>query len=282
MADESLAMMLELAQRLEIEAIELTRSHLGRVAASQKPDRSVVTDVDHAVQRNIVSAVSERYPDHAFLTEETLENAEAYPDRRSARYCWVIDPIDGTRNFVAGFACFATSIGVLDRGVPVVAAIVEHNLGHVYTAVAGGGAELNGQRLTMIEPDPARDMMVGVPSSKDSLTQSVVALWQGTRGLIPRNLGASAVHLGMVASGALGAMFCKKCKVWDIAAGVLLVTEAGGRVTTPSGEPRVPLDLTADSSVDTPVLAAAPKAHERLLAGIMPLGTTPTGRPGMP
>ncbi len=275
MADESLADMLELARRLGVEAIEITRPHVGKIKPSHKPDRSVVTEADHAVQRNIVAAVSEQYPQHAFFTEETLETPNAYPDRGSARYCWVIDPIDGTRNFVAGFACFGTSIGVLDRGVPVVAVVVEHNLGHVYTAIAGGGAALNGRRLHMIDPDPAQDLMVGVPSSKDPLTQAVVALWQGTQGMIPRNIGASALHLGMVASGALGAMFCKKCKIWDIAAGALLVTEAGGRISLPSGEPRIPLDVTANAATDTPILAAAPKTHERLLAGITGLAVTP-------
>lgn len=268
MADESLADMLTLARRLGIEAIDVTRPHAGRIKPEHKSDRSVVTEADRAIQRNIVSTVSEQYPRHAFLAEETLDTPNAYPDRASARYCWVIDPIDGTRNFVAGFACFATSIAVLDRGVPVVGVVVEHNLGHVYTAIAGGGSELDGARLTMIDPDPEGDMMVGVPSSKDALTQAVVGLWQGTPRLIPRNVGASAVHLGMVASGALVGMFCKRCKIWDVAAGALLVTEAGGRITTPFGQARVPFDLAADPAVDTPILGAAPQAHAQLLAGI--------------
>ena len=272
MVDESLTDMLSLARRVGVEAIDITRAHVGRITPDHKSDKSVVTEADHAVQRHIVDNVSRQFPQHAFLTEETMESPGSHPDRRSARYCWVIDPIDGTRNFVAGFACFATSIAVLDRGVPVVAAVVEHNLGHVYTGTLSGGAELNGRRLNMIEPDPAQDMMVGVPSSKDALTQAVVGLWQGTPRLIPRNLGASAVHLAMVASGALGAMFCKKCKIWDVAAGALLVTEAGGRITKPSGEARVPFDLTADPSLDTPILGAAPQAHARLLAGIDTLG----------
>jgi fructose-1,6-bisphosphatase/inositol monophosphatase family enzyme len=72
----------------------------------------------------------------------------------------------------------------------------------------------------------------------------------------------------MLAAGAVGAMFCKRCKIWDVAAGVLLVREAGGRVTDPSGEPVLPFDLTADPDIDTPIFAAAPNAHKRLLAGI--------------
>ncbi len=273
MTEPTPADMLELAQKLGVEAIEFTKPYAGQVASRLKDDASVVTEVDHAVQRHIVSAVAEKFPDHAFLAEESLDAPDSHPDRATARYCWVIDPIDGTRNFVAGFACFGTSIAVLDRGTPVAAVVVEHNLGHVYTATLNGGAFLGDRRLEMPEPDPERDVMVGIPSSKDRLTQRVVLLWQGTRGLITRNLGSSAVHLGMLASGALGAMFCKKCKIWDVAAGVLLVSEAGGRVTDPTGEAILPFDLTGDPNADTPILAAAPNIHQRLLAGIRSVAT---------
>ncbi len=273
MTDSTPADMLELAKKLGVEAIEFTKPYAGQVASRLKDDASVVTDVDHAVQRHVVSAVAERFPEHAFLAEESLDAPDAHPDRATARYCWVIDPIDGTRNFVAGFACFATSIAVLDRGAPVAAVVVEHNLGHVYTATINGGAFLGDRRLEMPEPDPERDVMVGTPSSKDRLTQRVVLLWQGTRGLITRNLGSSAVHLGMLAAGALGAMFCEKCKIWDVAAGVLLVSEAGGHVTDPSGVAILPFDLTGDPEADTPILAAAPNIHQRLLAGIRSVAT---------
>jgi len=273
MTDTTPAAMLKLARKLAVEAVEFTKPYAGQVASRLKADTSVVTEVDHAVQRHVVAAVAERFPDHAFLTEEPLDAPDTHPDRAISRYCWVIDPIDGTRNFVAGFACFATSIAVLDHGTPVAAVVVEHNLGHVYAATIEDGAFLGDRRLEMTEPDPARDVMVGVPSSKDRFTQNVVLLWQGTRGLITRNLGSSAVHLGMLAAGALGAMFCKKCKIWDVAAGVLLVREAGGRVTDPKGEAVLPFDLTGDPEADTPILAAAPDFHRQLLAGIRSFAT---------
>jgi fructose-1,6-bisphosphatase/inositol monophosphatase family enzyme len=87
-------------------------------------------------------------------------------------------------------------------------------------------------------------------------------------GLIWRNLGSTALHLGLVASGALTAAFCKRAKIWDVAAGVLLVTESGGRITDLSGADLAPFDLTDPPDRDLPFLAAAPKTHERLLRTI--------------
>jgi fructose-1,6-bisphosphatase/inositol monophosphatase family enzyme len=115
---------------------------------------------------------------------------------------------------------------------------------------------------------PGGDLLVGIPSSKDRLTVSVLREWAAQPGMVCRNMGSTALHLAMVASGALGAAFCKQCKIWDIAAGVLLVTEAGGRCTNVDGTDRLPFDLAADPNQDLPILAAAPKTHERLIRSI--------------
>ena len=111
-------------------------------------------------------------------------------------------------------------------------------------------------------------MLIGVPSSKDALTQQVLTAWLGTKRFILRNTGSTALHLALVASGSLGAAFCKQCKIWDLAAGALLVTEAGGRVSDPFGLDRIPFRLDGDPDEDFPVLAGAPAAHQRLLDSI--------------
>jgi len=260
--------MLALATRLGLEAVDRTRPHVGRVRSTLKADSSVVTEVDHEVQRHIVSAVSERYPDHAFMNEEKLDDPDTHPNPAEARYCWVVDPIDGTRNFVAGFACFATSIAVLDRGMPVVGVVVEHNVGQVFAARSGGGATLNDRALRLAEPDPDRDVIVGISSGKDPFTCAVSALWQRTPGLVTRNVGSSALHLGLLAAGTFGAVFNRKCKIWDIAAGVVLVTEAGGVVTDTGGGDILPFDMSADPGRNIPIFGAAPEAHRKLLADI--------------
>lgn len=260
--------MLELAERLAREAAARALAAERPLSVTRKADNSLVTEIDHAIQARIVRAVTARFPDHAICAEETIEHPELHPDRTAARYCWVIDPLDGTRNYTCGFPCFATSIAVLDRGRPVVAVVHEHNLGAHCAAIAGAGVTLNGKPLSMATPKDDMDLIVGVPSSKDPLTVAVLRSWLATRGLICRNVGSTAWHLAMVASGALDAVFCKRCKIWDIAAGALLVAEAGGRVTDPFGNDCVPFDLAADSDADLPILAASAPAHARLLRSI--------------
>lgn len=260
--------MLKLATRLAAEAGEIALSRFGSAAVERKADNSVVTEADHEMQAHMLDVLARTYPRHAVCAEETLQTPGAHADRADARYCWVIDPLDGTRNYVSGFPCFATSIAALEGGWPVVGVVVEHNQHHVYAATRGGGATFNGKPITAKEVPADSDVLVGVPSSKDRLTVQVVRQWLGQRGMITRNIGSTALHLAMVGSGALDAAFCKQCKIWDIAAGVLIVNEAGGRCTQVDGSDRLPFDLSADPAEDFPFLAAAPETHDRLLASI--------------
>ncbi len=268
MSEPSSPEMLELAIRLATEAGEIALSRFGSAAVKRKADNSVVTEADHEMQAHMLGVLGWTYPQHAVCAEETVRVPSAHADRVDARYCWVIDPLDGTRNYVSGFPCFATSVAVLDGGRPVVGVVMEHNLHHVYTATRGGGATLNGEPITAKEVPVGSDLLIGIPSSKDRLTVQVLCHWIGQRDMISRNVGSTALHLAMVASGALGAAFCKQCKIWDIAAGALIVNEAGGRCTNVDGSDRLPFDLSADPDGDLPLLAAAPHTHERLLASI--------------
>ena len=263
MPNESTQAMLELATRLAQEAADMGRKYLGRTTVSRKADASVVTEADRAIESHILGSIGEAYPDHAICAEESASDPD--PDRAQARFCWVIDPIDGTRNYVAGFPGYCTSIAVLDRGRSVVGVVLNHNGGDLYLATAGGGSTLNGREIHVGEVEAGDDFLVGVPSSKDALTVAVVCSWIATPGMICRNIGSTALHMSMVAAGQLGGGYCKRCKIWDVAAGVLLVEEAGGRVTTLQGEPLLPFDLAIDPGADVPHLAAAPGTHEQLL-----------------
>lgn len=262
--------LLEFAQHLAKAAAGGVGGRFGRVPTRRKADRTVVTEVDIAVQDCLASEIAEHFPEHAVVAEEA-GNPHVHASPASARYCWVIDPIDGTRNFAAGFPCFATSIALVDRGEPVVGVVVEHNLGHVYAAGKGLGATLNGALLQAAEPAGGEDWLVGVASNRDPLTVGVVQCWLATRGYVLRNTGSTAMHLALVASGAMAGTFCRQCKVWDIAAGAILVSEAGGVMTDPCGKPRTPFSMTADPSVDLPILAGARGAHAALLASIAPV-----------
>ncbi len=268
MADEPVETMLELACRLATEAADIALERVGKSVVTRKADNSVVTDVDHAIQNHIVRAIAERYHDHALWAEETLENPDAHPSCETARYCWVIDPLDGTRNFVWGLPCFATAIAVLDRGQPVAGVVFEHNTRMLCSAATGRGTTLNGKPVRVREVSPDADMLIGTPSSKDALTAGVVRHWAGTRDFVLRNFGSTAFHLALVATGALAGAFGKRCKIWDVAAGALLVIEAGGRFTDPFGTPALPFRLDAKPDQDLPCLAAAPATHARLLESI--------------
>ncbi|MEK6677159.1 MAG: inositol monophosphatase, partial [Planctomycetota bacterium] len=267
-----------LARRLAFESSEFTKQACDAAFVNRKCDNTVVTSIDHAIQAHIISAIASQYPDHAVIAEEQVSEFHLQNDPRLARFCWVIDPLDGTRNYVAGFPCFATSIAVLDRGIPVVGVIFEHNLALEFYASSSGGAFQSRdpgaaqersdasciRRLLVIEPDPNSDSLIGVPSTKDPTSIAILQQWAATKGLILRNLGSTATHLALVTSGALSAAYCYQCKIWDIAAGVLLVSEAGGLITDLQGQPIERFDLTLSPSTDLPYLAGAPQIHMKL------------------
>ncbi len=268
MADAEPQTYLALATQLAAEAVRLTRSRSGPETIARKEDHSLVTDVDHDLQALIVGRIAETHPDHAIVAEETLADTstQAYP--ATARHCWVIDPLDGTRNYAMGLPCYATAIALLDRGEPIIGVVAEHNSELVFAAAKGRGTTLNGQPIRVADPAAHKDTLIGIPSSKDELTVRTLQAWVATRGFVLRNTGSTALHLSLVASGALNASFCKRCKIWDVAAGALLVTEAGGVMTDPAGRPITPFDLTKDPNTDLPTLASAPGLHERLIESI--------------
>lgn len=265
MEDAPLTEMLNLATELAVEAGSISLARFGKAVARRKADDSVVTDADYAIQAHIVERIGEAYPDHAILAEETPRGEGDHGDPTRARYVWVVDPLDATRNYASGLACFATSIAVLDHAAPVVGVVYEHNLRHLYTAVIGRGASLTGQAIRVDDSATNPDHLIGIPSSKDELTVRVLRSWVAAKGFILRNLGAATLHLAMVASGALEAAYGKQTKIWDLAAGALLVREAGGCITDPFGADLLPFDLTADPNRDLPFLVGGPTMHARLL-----------------
>ena len=120
MEDSPLSGMLNLATELAVAAASISLARFGKAVAQRKADDSVVTDTDYAIQAHIVERIGEAYPGHAILAEETPRRECDHGDPASARYVWVIDPLDATRNYASGLACFATSIAVLDNAAPVV------------------------------------------------------------------------------------------------------------------------------------------------------------------
>lgn len=236
---------------------------LGLTPASLKADRSWVTEMDHAVQDHILRAIAERFKGHGAVGEEDQPDVPGLAPVTEAEYVWIIDPIDGTRNYVRSFPVFSTTIAVLHRGEPVAAATFDPLTDRLYSAIRGGGAFLDGKRLSVADGVEDVDRLIGVPSERRVTPPEAVQRW--SESAILRCTGSTALHIAMVAAGCLDAAYGLDTKIWDIAAGALLVTEAGGVVTDVTGRPIFPFDATTNARDPVPFLAAGTKLHAELL-----------------
>ncbi|XP_065852489.1 phosphatase IMPL1, chloroplastic [Euphorbia lathyris] len=208
---------------------------------SYKGLTDLVTDTDKMSEAAILEVVKKNFGDHLILGEEGGVIGD-----KSSDYLWCIDPLDGTTNFAHGYPSFAVSVGVLFRGNPVAAAVVEFVGGHMawntrmFSATAGGGAYLNGQRIHVSQTDKVeRSLLVtGFGYDHDDAWTTNIELFKEytdiSRGV--RRLGAAAVDMCHVALGIVEAYWEYRLKPWDMAAGVLIVEEAGGAVTRMDGE----------------------------------------------
>ncbi len=226
---------------------------------SYKSARDMVTEVDQASENHIVSEINRLYPDHEILAEEGSGNSST-----QSGYKWIIDPLDGTTNFVHGFPIFAVSIGILFEDELFVAAVYDPNRLELFTAGKDRGAYLNGVKISVSRTKELGKALLATGFSyfNDDYFKLNMELWASiygkTQGL--RRAGAAAIDLAWLACGRLDGLWEFSLKPWDIAAGALLVTEAGGLVSGPQGEP---LDLAAGH-----IIAANPSIHPYILKEI--------------
>lgn len=210
----------------------------GRVVVREKGPCDPVTEADFAAQEAARSVLLKAYPDHDFLSEE-----EPHGRLADGRYRWILDPLDGTQNFVHGLPLFCVSLALEQHGRIVAGCIYNPLLDQCFTAARGRGAFRNGEALRTTAVDTLGQALVAISLpprvSRDSAElNSAVDLATVCQGI--RRFGSSALNLCYVAEGSLDAFFAMETCVWDIAAGILLVEEAGGTVTGLTGEP---LDL---------------------------------------
>lgn len=232
-------------------------------AVRLKADRSEVTEFDLAAERAVVGLLRQSRPDDGFITEEH----PAQPTRSGIT--WVVDPIDGTRNFVRGIPCFGCTVAAMIGGVPVAGAILDPVRQIMYSADRETGALIDGAPLRLEGPSPeARGgnpkLLVAIPSTRHARSHNIVLRWVDE--LVIRNFGSATTHLTMVAAGQLDAALLTNSKLWDIAAGWLLIKGAGGEMTTPEGAPIFPLDTASYQGEETPALAAGRLAHAQLVS----------------
>lgn len=221
---------------------------------SHKGVTNLVTEVDIAAEKLIVSRILESYPDHAILAEEN------HASSKRGEYTWIIDPIDGTTNYAHGYPVFAVSIGLEIKGELAWGIVYNPNLEEVFTARSGSGAFCNGApiRVSGIADLGLSLLATGFPydirTSKGNLDHFVAFM---LRSQAVRRAGSAALDLCYVAAGRFDGFWEVELHPWDTAAGFLIVREAGGRVTDFNG---------AHGSIYRPeVVASNGLIHEQIL-----------------
>lgn len=237
------------AHFLEV-AIAAAREAGGIIAAaidrpkhiSYKGEVDLVTETDNKSEAAILARLHREFPAHAIVAEEGGASGAG----STAEYQWYVDPLDGTTNFAHGYPIFAVSIGLLQKGEPLVAAIFNPVTNELFTAIHGEGAYRNGNAIHVSSVNKlSRSLLAtGFPSHKRVQNPNIHYYWEFTlRSHGVRRAGAAALDLCSVACGQFDGFWEFGLKSWDTAAGILLVREAGGTVTNFSGDPFRPGDF---------------------------------------
>jgi myo-inositol-1(or 4)-monophosphatase len=226
---------LQAAEQAARAAGEVLRFWGEKFTVSEKGPADLVTEADLAAQGAIVDVLLPRFPDHGFLGEEGLSRTGA-----DGEYRWIIDPLDGTSNYVHRFPYYAVSIA-LQRGTELLAGVIyDPTRDEMFAATRGGGATVNGRPLRVSRFSRLNEAMViasfppGVTPDSAPIRRFLTVLPFAQT--IHRS-GSSALNLAYIAAGRLDGYWSTSLKPWDMAAGALIVSEAGGRVTQMTGAP---------------------------------------------
>ncbi len=228
------------------------------VRISQKQVNDFVTEVDHASEKVIIETLLTAFPAHGILAEESGSEHGA----QDAENIWIIDPLDGTTNFIHGFPVYCVSIALAVRGKVEQAVIYDPSRNDLFTATKGRGAYMNERRIRVSKRTRLQECLIatGFPFRKgdnfNAYLQMMGDVMQRTAGL--RRPGAAALDLAYVAAGFSDGFFETGLQPWDVAAGSLLVTEAGGLVGNFTGE--------ADYLEQKECLAGAPRIYGQLVS----------------
>ena len=211
--------------------------HFRRLGGYEKKGAiDLLTIADKESEAAITEEIRNRFPDHALLAEESGESGAVDSD-----YLWVVDPLDGTTNYAHGMPIFAVSIALRRKGTTIAGGVFAPALDEMYLAVRGHGATRNGQTIHVSKVDRLEDalLVTGFPYDRrkhvDWLMGTMGSFLQQSQGML--RLGAAALDLASVAAGQLEGFYELNLHPWDMAAGALLVEEAGGRMSDFTGEP---------------------------------------------
>jgi myo-inositol-1(or 4)-monophosphatase len=259
------------------------------VRVSQKQVNDFVTEVDHASEAAVIETLLTAYPDHGILAEESGQQH----GKQGSDFVWIIDPLDGTTNFIHGFPVYCVSIALAVKGRVEQAVIYDPTRNDLFTATRGRGAYMNDRRIRVSKRiDLSRCLIsTGFPfrpgDNFNSYLRMMADVMQRTAGL--RRPGAAALDLAYVAAGFTDGFFETGLSPWDVAAGSLLVTEAGGLIGNFTGEaefmdqkecvagnPRVYGQLVSMLSKYSKFASAGEKASVRNAPDLVPPDSTPT------
>ncbi len=257
--------MLNIATRTARQAGDLIRRYVGdvdKVRIQLKDANDFVSEVDKQAEREIIQALRRAYPDHSILGEESGKHGD-----ESAEYQWVIDPLDGTTNFLYGLPHFAVSIGLKQRGRLFLGVIYDPLRDEMFAAVRGDGATLNNRKIRVssrLSLDNAL-LATGVPfrtnQNLELYLETLRVLVPGTAGV--RRFGSAALDLAWVACGRYDGFWELGLQEWDLAAGALIIQEAGGLVGDLQGG--------NEHLVHGNLLAANPKVFKEMLQRLHPV-----------
>lgn len=215
--------------------LKLSVGKVRSVEVKQGDERNLVSEIDRGAEAKIISIIRSHFPQHAILAEES--GGSLAP----AEVRWIIDPLDGTTNFLHGVPIFSVSIGVERKGELVAGVVYDPNLDEMFTVEKGGGAYLNGKRLKVSGSSTLLDslLVTGFPynitDNPENAVEHFVHFLMAARGV--RRLGSAAMDLCYVAAGRFDGFWEVSLNPWDMAAGALLIQEAGGRITDMRGNP---------------------------------------------
>ncbi len=253
MMEAELTVLSETIRQAGARALDLARRGF---EVQTKKDRSPVTSADLEVNRILHEMQRKHFPDDGWLSEESPDD----PDRLGKTRLWIVDPIDGTRSFIAGREDWAVCAALVERGRPVAAAVELPATGESFAAIRGGGATKNGQKISVSKNADILSAAIAWPAK---LNQAVTSL--GNLVAVPR-IHSIAVRLSRVAAGEIdGALASANANDWDLAAPDLLVHEAGGKLTDAMG--RMPVYNVA-GKIHGALIAAGSELHPKLVSAL--------------
>ncbi|MDP1651288.1 MAG: inositol monophosphatase family protein [Rhodocyclaceae bacterium] len=233
---------------------------LGQIKVSVKQQNDFVTEVDRAAEATIIETLHEVYPSHGILAEESGNN------EADSEFQWIIDPLDGTTNFIHGFPQYAVSIALAHKGVLAHAVVFDPNRNELFTASKGAGAFLNDKRIRVSKCAKLDEALLGTgfPYRMFDHVDAYLAIFKemSRRCVGVRRPGSASLDLAWLAAGRIDGFWEFGLAPWDMAAGALLIQEAGGLVGDLAGESNY---LKTGN-----IVAGTPKVFNQLLQAIQP------------